>query len=76
MLQSDWNWVKDLEKTYIWNWYFAKTIMFLYHSSNGVVEKKNRQIMKVDLTMIVRCNVPMIYWDYAFKSDLWFVSYQ
>lgn len=70
-LQSDGGIELNSWESYLFQNGYVRKISCLHISSyNGVIERKNRHIVKVRLEMIMRLGVPMKFWDYYFKSSL------
>lgn len=76
MLQSDGrNELKKLE-SHLSNSSILRRISFLYTpSQNGVVKRRNKQVVKVSLAIIMRSNVPMSYWDFGFQIFVYLIKH-
>jgi len=44
------------------------------HHQNGVVERKHRHIVELDLTLLSHASLPLPYWDYAFLTAVYLIN--
>lgn len=44
------------------------------HQQNRRVERKHRHIVDIDMTILTRASIPLIYWDDAFLSSVYLIN--
>jgi len=44
------------------------------HHQNGVVERKNRHIVELGLTLLSHVSLPLSYWDYVFLTAVYLIN--
>lgn len=44
------------------------------HHQNGVVERKHRHIVELDLTLLTQASLPLTYWDHAFLTSVYLIN--